>query len=159
DDATLIETIKRGTRGFARDDQASITVKLARAAVRWYKDKGARFAPGGAEPWRENTLAAPAARPGQRWEGHGGGEVLRSLAGVLKSGGGTLLLGAAAKRLRMDGNRCVGLDAEQQGRPVTIAARNVILCDGGFQANQALVREYIVPHPEKLRQRNSGSGG
>ena len=95
DDAgALLETIKRNTRGFARDDQAAVTAKHARAAVRWYKDKGARFAPGGAEAWRENTLAAPAAEPGQRWQGHGGGELLRILTGVLKSGGGTLMLGA-----------------------------------------------------------------
>ena len=30
------------------------------------------------------------AEPGQRWQGHGGGELLRILTGVLKSGGGTL---------------------------------------------------------------------
>jgi fumarate reductase flavoprotein subunit len=159
DDAgALLETIKRNTRGFARDDQAAVTVKLARAAVRWYKDQGARFEPGGAEAWRENTLAAPAAQPGQRWQGHGGGELLRILTGILKRGGSRLMLGATAKRLRMEGNRCVGLDVDQQGRTATVASRNVILCDGGFQANEALVREYIVPHPEKLRQRNSGSG-
>ena len=159
DDAVVLtQTIKRNTQGFARDDQAALTVKLARAAVRWYKEKGARFEPGGAEPWRENTLEAPSAQPGQRWAGHGGGELLRILTDVLKRGGGTVLYGASAKRLRMEGNRCVGLDVEQQGGSVAVAARNVILCDGGFQANEALVREFIVPHPEKLRQRNSGSG-
>ena len=158
DDATLLSTIKRGTQGFANDRQAAITVKLARSAVRWYKDKGARFAPGGKEPWRENTLAAPPAQPGERWQGHGGGELLRILADVLKRGGGTLLYGATARRLCMEGNRCAGVEVERAGQPMTVAARNVILCDGGFQANGALVREFIVPHPEKLRQRNSGSG-
>ena len=159
DGAALTDTIKRNTRGFARDDQTAVTVKLSRKAVQWFKEKGARFEPGGAEAWRENTLAAPAAKPGERWAGHGGGELLRILTGVVKSGGGTVLLGARAKRLRMEGNRCVGLEADHQGKSTAVTARNVILCDGGFQADEALVREYIVPHPEKLRQRNSGSGG
>src|SRR5262245_36803190 len=155
DAATLLSTIKGGTQGFADDDQAAVTVKLARSAVRWYKEKGARFAPGGKEPWRENTLEAPSAEPGHRWQGHGGGELLRILADVLKRGGGSLVHGASARRLLMDGNRCTGVEVERDGKATAVAAHNVILCDGGFQANEALVREFIVPHPEKLRQRNS----
>src|SRR5262245_43191107 len=138
DEATLLSTIKRGTQGCADDEQAAVTVKLARSAVRWYKEQGARFAPGGKEPWRENTLAAPAAPPGQRWDGHGGGELLRILTDMLKRGGGALLHGASATRLLMEGNRCTGVDVEREGKSLTVAARNVILCDGGFQANEAL---------------------
>jgi fumarate reductase flavoprotein subunit len=58
----------------------------------------------------------------------------------------------------MDGGRCIGLDVEHQDRPVPVAATNVILCDGGFQANHTLLREFIVPNPEKLKQRNAGTG-
>ena len=160
DQAALVEAIKRNTQGHARDDQASVTARSTRTAVQWFKDKGARFSSGGAaEGFREMTLAAPPADTARPWQGHGGGELLRILTGVLEKGGGKLLRGARAKRLRMDGRRCVGLDVEREGRPVTVAARNVLLADGGFQADPALVREYIVPHPEKLRQRNSGSGG
>lgn len=159
DEATLTEAMRHSTQGFARPDLASTVAKNARTAVQWFKDKGIRFEKGGAEGWREATLASPpAARPALRWEGHGGGDMLRILAGALESAGGTLLRGANATRLRMDGHRCTGLDVEHQGRPVTVAARNVILCDGGFQANHAMLREFIMPNPEKLKQRNAGSG-
>jgi fumarate reductase flavoprotein subunit len=158
DEAGLMEAIERNTRGFARNDLASVVTRNTRTAVQWFKEKGARFERGGAEKFREMTLAAPPARAGQLWQGHGGGELLGILARTLQSAGGTLHRGASAKRLCMDGERCVGLEVDHEGRSRTIAARNVILCDGGFQANQALVREFIVPHPEKLRQRNSGSG-
>jgi fumarate reductase flavoprotein subunit len=159
DEASLVEAIKRNTQGYASDGQATVTARNTRTAVQWFKDKGARFSSGGAtEGFREMTLAAPPADTARPWQGHGGGELLRILTGVLQGAGGTLLLGASAKRLRMEGNRCVGLDVEREGRTMTVAARNVLLADGGFQANPALVREYIVPHPEKLRQRNSGSG-
>lgn len=159
DEASLVAAIKRNTQGTARDDHASLVARNTRAAVQWFKDKGARFSSGGAtEGFREMTLTAPPADTTKPWDGHGGGELLRILADVLKRGGGTLLYGTSAKRLRMEGNRCVGVDVERDGRPATIAARNVLLADGGFQASLALVREFLVPHPEKLRQRNSGSG-
>ena len=58
----------------------------------------------------------------------------------------------------MDGTRCVGVDIEREGRPVSVDARAVVLCDGGFQSNHALLREFIYPHPEKLKQRNAGAG-
>jgi fumarate reductase flavoprotein subunit len=39
-----------------------------------------------------------------------------------------------------------------------VDARAVVLCDGGFQSNHALLREFITATPEKLKQRNAGAG-
>src|SRR5262249_24370103 len=72
--------------------------------------------------------------------------------------GGTLLRGTAAKALRMDGTRCIGLDVEHQGKADHVDAGTVVLCDGGFQSNLALLREFVCPAPEKLKQRNAGVG-
>lgn len=84
--------------------------------------------------------------------------LLRTLAGELAKSGGTLLRGTRAMRLVMSDGECVGLQAEQKAGPVRIQARSVAICDGGFQANTGMLREFITADPDKLKQRNSGSG-
>mgnify|MGYP003339944710 CR=1 FL=1 len=69
--------------------------------------------------------------------------------------GATLLLGTRALNLRMAGGQCVGVEAEQNGARVNLDARNVVISDGGFQANLDMLKEYISPAPEKIRQRNA----
>lgn len=159
-EAALVEAIAQGTRGAARAEVAQAVAKDTRIAVRWLKDKGIKFIKGGPDAWRENTLAPPLlVRPGLHWEGRGGDVMLRTLAGRLQESGGTLLLGTRARRLRMDGGRCIGIEAERQGKAVVVDAGGVVLCDGGFQANLALLREFVSPAPEKLKQRGAATGG
>jgi fumarate reductase flavoprotein subunit len=55
----------------------------------------------------------------------------------------------------MAGGACVGVEAEQQGKRVSLDARNVVISDGGFQANQELLREFVTREPAKIRQRNA----
>jgi fumarate reductase flavoprotein subunit len=45
-----------------------------------------------------------------------------------------------------------------QGAPFHLGAKSVVICDGGFHSNAELVREYISSAPEKLKQRNAGTG-
>jgi fumarate reductase flavoprotein subunit len=52
----------------------------------------------------------------------------------------------------------VGLRATRDGQPLEIATRAVVLCDGGFQSSQELLREFITPAPERLMQRNARAG-
>ena len=59
----------------------------------------------------------------------------------MSNAGGTLVRGARATRLRMDGTRCVGVEIEREGKAESVDARAVVLCDGGFQSNNALLRE------------------
>src|SRR5688572_16087481 len=158
DEAALVSAITQVTSGFAKAELADVVAKDARAAVRWFKSKGVEFAKGGADTWRENTLAPPlAAKPGLQ-RGLGGDALIWTLGRMLQEAGGTLLRGARATALRMDGTRCVGVDMEREGRPASVDARAVVLCDGGFQSNPALLRELICPRPEKLKQRNAGAG-
>jgi fumarate reductase flavoprotein subunit len=158
DEAVLLEAIRQATRGEASPDQAIAVAKDARTAVRWLKARGVEFVRGGSDSWRENTLApALAARSGLQ---HGlGGDVLVSQLGTqLREAGGTLLRGVRATGLRMDGGRCVGVEVERNGATGGFDARAVVLCDGGFQSNEALLREFVTAHPEKLKQRNAGAG-
>lgn len=159
DEATLVEAIRQSTQGFANAGLAAAVAKDARTAVQWFKSKGVKFIKGGPDAWRENTLAPPLpARPGLHWEGRGSDVLIRTLGAALQDAGGTLLRGARATRLRMDAARCIGVEMERAGNSVSVEARGVVLCDGGFQSNHALLREFITAAPEKLKQRNAAAG-
>ncbi len=159
DEATLVNAINERTQGAAKPEIARAVARDTRTAVDWLKSKGIKFIKGGPDAWRECTLAPPlAAKPGLHWEGRGGDVLVRTLNAALTQAGGTLLRGATARRLRMQGDRCVGVEMEQGGRSVSLDAATVIVCDGGFQANHGLLREFVTAAPEKLKQRNASTG-
>lgn len=159
DEGVLTEAIRERTGGFANAELAQVVAKETRTAVQWLKGKGVKFIKSGSEAWRTNLLAPPLPqKAGLHWEGRGGDMMMRTLTATLKGLGGALLLGARALKLRTDGGRCTGLEMERHGTGATVAANSVVICDGGFQANHALLREFITPFPEKLKQRGAGTG-
>jgi fumarate reductase flavoprotein subunit len=128
-------------------------------ATSWLKKKGVRFIKVGHEVFRKHTLAPPIQTKGRNyWQGRGGDVLLRTLGGELEKAGGMLLRGTEAKRLIMRDGACVGVECVQKSEALEIAAKSIIICDGGFQANADLLREFISPAPEKLMQRNAGTG-
>lgn len=153
---TLMNAMKNKTQGFSRQSFLDVMANEPGKTVNWLKTKGLRFIKVGDAPHRRTTLAPPIATKGRDyWHGRGGDVMLRTLHAELKKAGATLLLGTRAVSLRMAGNQCVGVEAEQNGARVNLDARNVVISDGGFQANLDLVKEYISPAPEKIRQRNA----
>ncbi|WP_349607666.1 FAD-dependent oxidoreductase [Cupriavidus sp. DF5525] len=128
-------------------------------ATQWLKRQGVRFIKVGHESYRKHTLAPPIATRGREyWVGRGGDVLLRTLASGLAKHGGRILHGARATALSMRDDACVGLHAESTTGPVDIEARAVVICDGGFHSNMDLLREFISPAPEKLKQRNARTG-
>ena len=159
DESVLLEEMNRRTRGSARPELVTAMATDIRATVQWLKSKGVRFIKVGYEIHRQHTLAPPILLKGRSyWEGRGGDVLLRTLGGALKLMGGTLLLGTRATRLCMRDGACAGLEAEQQGERIQLQAGNVVLCDGGYQANHALLREFITRAPEKVKQRGAATG-
>ena len=152
----LLNAINTHTRGFAKPEFAQTMADHVGTTVNWLKSKGLRFIKVGTASHRQTTLAPPIATKGRDyWHGRGGDVMLRTLHAELKKAGATLLLGTRALSLRMAGGQCVGIEAEQQGNTITLDARNVVISDGGFQANHELLKEYITPAPAKVRQRNA----
>jgi len=159
DPAVLLEAINTRTRGFASPVFAQAMAEEIGNAVRWLKDKGVRFIKVGHDPHRQHTLAPPIATRGRNyWQGRGGDVLLRTLGSALCDAGGTLVLGTRAVRLRMEAGRCAGVEVERGGEPGFVAAPNVVICDGGFQANHELMRRYVSPAPEKVKQRGAATG-
>lgn len=155
----LERTIRDTTRGFADPALAATIGAQASTAVRWLKTQGIRFIKAGPDAWQHNFLAPPGLmQPGLHWQGRGGDVMLRTLRRRLEALGGILLQGARARRLAMEGRDCVGVWIDRQGREERIEAHDIVLCDGGFQANMALMREFVSPAPEKLKQRGAATG-
>ncbi|MFJ1256666.1 FAD-dependent oxidoreductase [Cupriavidus sp. CuC1] len=160
DDASGLEnTIREATRGFANPSLAAAIASQGRTAVSWLKGQGIRFIKAGPNAWQHNFLAPPSLmESGLHWQGRGGDVMLRTLRDRLNALGGALLQGARARRLEMDQGRCAGVWIDRQGREELVKALDVILCDGGFQANMSLMREFVTPAPEKLKQRGAATG-
>ncbi len=156
---TLEAAIREVTRGSARTDLARAVAGDARAAVRWLGGQGVRFIKAGPQGWRHHFLSPPAMmQTGLNWEGRGGDVMLRTLRRRLEQLSGRVLLGMRARRLLMRQDRCIGLVVERDGLPETIRARHVAICDGGFQADHALLREFVSPAPDRLVQRGAATG-
>ena len=142
----LLDAMNKRARGSARPELIDAMAKDIGTAVQWLKTKGVRFIKVGHEIHRQHTLAPPILLHGKNyWEGRGGDVLLRTLGGVFKDLGGTLLLGARAVRLNMQDGRCVGLEMEHQGALAQVQAGSVVLCDGGFQAQSRF--DERVHHP------------
>jgi fumarate reductase flavoprotein subunit len=152
----LMNAMKSKTQGFSRQSFLDTMANNAGSTAQWLRSKGLRFIKVGDAPHRQTTLAPPIATKGRDyWHGRGGDVMLRTLHAELKKAGATLLLGTRAIGLRMAGNQCVGVEAEQSGQRVSLDARNVVISDGGFQANPELLKEFVTREPTKIRQRNA----
>jgi len=155
----ILDAINNRTRGTARADLVQAMASDMHGASRWLKGKGVRFIKVGHEVFRKHTLAPPIQTKGRNyWEGRGGDVLLRTLGNELEKHKGAILRGTEVKRLLMREGACVGVEATQNSEPLEVNAKSVIVCDGGFQSNMALLREFISPAPEKLKQRNALSG-
>jgi 5-(hydroxymethyl)furfural/furfural oxidase len=62
----------------------------------------------------------------------------------------TIATGTTVTRLRFAGSRCVGVEASEGGRPVSLAADRVVLCAGAIQSPALLSRSGLGP-PDALR--------
>lgn len=128
-------------------------------ALRWLLGHGIRTINAGAATRNLATLAPPVPRqPGLHWQGRAGDVMLRTLLGKLEALGGKLARTMRARELIMEDGRCVGVMATSGDATHRFAARAVVLADGGFQANQELLKRFISKHPERLLQRNAKTG-
>lgn len=128
-------------------------------ALRWLFGHGIRTINAGAATRNLATLAPPVPRrPGLDWNGRAGDVMLRTLLAKLEALGGSLKRNMRARELIMEADRCVGVTATSGDVTYRFAARAVVLADGGFQANQDLLKRFVSQHPERLLQRNAKTG-
>lgn len=156
---SLRAAIDGATRGYVAPGLRDRYAAEAGPALRWLLGHGIRTINAGAATRNLATLAPPVPRqPGLHWAGRAGDVMLRQLAGKLEALGGKLQRGWRARELVMSEGRCTGVIAEGIEGTQHIAARAVVLADGGFQANLELLKRFVTPHPERLLQRNAKTG-
>lgn len=160
DPAWVRANLEQVTRGTTNPALADALTQNALRTLRWLSSLGVRFIKAGPDGLRRNSLAPPGVRQtGLNWRGRAGDVMLRTLGERLRSRGGQLQRGTTARHLIMDAGRCIGVEVSNAaGQTQRLSGRAVVIADGGFQANPELVRRFISPRPERLLQRNAGTG-
>lgn len=157
--AQIAERVDTVTEGQTDPRLRDAFADTAERALRWLLDRGVRFEP--RDPRNRFLVLAPARDLDDvgAWPDRGPQRTLatlqrefRALGGVIAWGGGVSeLLGSAS-----DG--VLGAVVTYRCRAYPVHARSVILCDGGFQANDALLEKFIGPRASRIKLRGSPSG-
>lgn len=159
DPDVLYSKIIESTANSARTDLAKAVAQDGVRVVRWMQSVGVRFIKG-PYSYQSFVLSPPSVTPqGCEWMGRGGDVMLRTLEAELARLGGALYRGHRAVSLEKTGARTMGVTGQtSSGKPFSVAAAAVVIADGGFQADKALLRGSISPEPDSVFQRNAGTG-
>lgn len=159
DPQVLEQAVHTITGGGARPDLARAVASDGLRAVRYMQSVGIRFIKGPMD-YQSFMLSPPTITPqGRQWEGRGGDVMLRTFEDDLTKNGGRVLRGHKVAQLIVDGSRVTGVTGELAGGgSFSVAAAAVVIADGGFQANPEYTRGPITEVPEKVFQRNAGTG-
>jgi fumarate reductase flavoprotein subunit len=152
----LYRAILDGSCGTARPELARAIAENGKRTIDWLAGEGARFI----------TRALQKDQPGQKvlapprrliagldWEGRGGDVVMRQLEHNLVKRGGQLMRGTEVTELVVENGACAGVIARRNGASERIAARAVVIADGGFAANPLMVAQYITPRADRVLAR------
>lgn len=155
----LNDKIQAATEGAAHAALSRAVAEDARRAVKWLQSHGVRFIRGGTEPHHNFVLAPPSLqRVGADWRGRGGDVLLRTLGSQLEKHGGTIKRGHRVHELIVQDGKCTGVVGDSAEGEFMILAGSVVIADGGFQCDPQLIQKNITPAPDKVLQRNAGTG-
>lgn len=156
----LTAAIDAITDHFGRADLTRLLVTRAREALGWLVSTGASLAARGkGERWQASVLTPIVTQgAGLAWRGGGADLTLRHLTDRFRTSGGELRLGHEVHDVARDGGSVRGVIVRHDGVTGEIPARAIVLADGGFLGNEALVRRYLCAHPDKLRTRGARTG-
>jgi len=134
-------------------------IQQAPATLRWLQSHGVRFGRVPAINQQNVLLPLRPNRSGIQWPGRGGDVFVRQMGSWLQRQGGTLWRGATARRLIPSGTGVSGVEVVlASGKTLIISGRGVLLADGGYQADPALLEHHVTASPARLQQRNAGTG-
>ena len=160
DPTTLYDAIIVGSGNTARPDLARAVAENGKRAIGWLTEQGTRFIQRGLQLDQpgQQVLAPPRRlQAGLDWEGRGADVLMRRLTEQIVARGGAILRGTKAEALLIEGGACIGVEATTRGEKQRIAAEAVVIADGGFPANPALIAKYITPRADRVLCRAGAS--
>lgn len=152
----LYRAIIDGSGNTARPDLARAIADNGKRAIEWLGAQGARFIQRGLQKDQpgQQVLAPPRRlQAGLDWEGRGADVLMRILEKQIAQQGGAVLRGTKAGRLILENGACVGVEAVHNGQPIRIDAKAVVIADGGFAANRAMIARFITPRADRVLPR------
>mgnify|MGYP001814091631 CR=1 FL=1 len=154
---SLLDAIRLAGDGSADTAQAGTVAANGRRFIDWLRMHGTTFVQTDVE-WQQLILEPMRhIRGGLDWKDRGPDQLLGRLTRAIERSGGRLVLGARARQLIMQGDRCRGVEAERDGRQCRFYGAAVVLGDGGFQANLDLLGRHIAAQPEQVKQRGAAT--
>ncbi len=157
----LYDAILDGSGANANPALARAVSENGQRAISWLAALGTRFIQRGLQQDQpgQQVLAPPRRlQAGLDWEGRGADLLMQRLETRISERGGAVRRGVRAESLVMEGGACVGVAAAQNGAPLRLDARAMVIADGGFPANQAMIAQYITPRADRVLCR-AGAGG
>ena len=153
----LAQAIIAGTGGTADRDLARAVAANAKRAQAWLEQAGARFVSAAARSAESQHMLAPPRRldmAGLDWEGRGADLLMQRLEEHLRR----------ARRAVVSWHACRCADrrerrlrrrrrATHDGKSERFDATAVVIADGGFAANPAMVAKYITPRADRVLAR------
>jgi fumarate reductase flavoprotein subunit len=161
DPEELVAVVRRATADF-------ITLPLAKAlafnterGIGWLEGLGTSFV--GMTPddgWKDYVLAPLGFHNSttMNWEGLGADRLITRLEDRARSLGCEILRGFSGRELVVEDGMVRGVVANGPDGEQTFKAGAVVLADGGFEGNEAMMRQYITREPKNLKLRGTESG-
>ena len=153
----LLAAMDAASNGTTDQAQALTVASQARRFIDWLRSHDTTFVQTDVE-WQQLILEPMRnIRGGLDWKDRGPDRLLTRLSEAIARRNGQVTLGTRARSLIMEGDHCIGVKADVDGKTLTYIGRSVILADGGFQANLELLGQHIALKPESIKQRGAAT--
>jgi fumarate reductase flavoprotein subunit len=149
----LFRAIMDGSGANAHPALAHAIADNGKRAIDWISQQGAQF---GTTAMARERAGARVLAPNRRsvagldWEDRGPDLLMRRLEDNLTRAGGVLMRGTSVVSLAVEDGTCVGVEAVRDGARLRIAAKAVVIADGGFAANRDMIAKYITPRADRV---------
>jgi fumarate reductase flavoprotein subunit len=158
--ATLSRAVRGRTANCVSQEIAEALAGNSRGAVEWLHGQGVTTA--GLQPdqgWKDCILEPLGFHDGIGlvWRDLGADRMMQQLEDRLAGRGVTIERATRAIEIVVQDGQCSELVAERAGRSFRLPASAIVIADGGFQGDAAMLKRHITPTPHLLVQRGPGT--